>query len=434
MSPVSVLTVLLAGAVILLGLGACDDGARTENGPGESHAEHLEGEGLDDHDGHGEHADEDYERGPNGGRLLRHDGFALEITIFETGVEPEFRVYAYNDGEIVSPATVRLRISLGRLGGQVDDHSFVAQENFLRGSAVVEEPHSFDVTVRAEYGGEAFEWVYESHEGRTVIDPAQAEAAGIGTEMAGPARIDETVTLSGRIELQPRGRADVTAWYPGRVTALTKDIGDPVTSGEIIARVLSSESLQTYEIAAPISGVVISRNVNVGDVADSDPLYVIADSRLVRAEFIVYPLDADRLRPGQPITIRSLTGSAEQSGTVSSVLPTTEAASQTLIMHMELANDDGTWRPGQAVEGIAIVASSDVPLAVRTRALQRFRDFTVVFANVGDTYEVRMLELGRQTKEWTEVLGGLEPGTNYVTDNAFLIRADIEKSGAGHDH
>ena len=101
---------------------------------------------------------------------------------------------------------------------------------------------------------------------------------------------------------------------------------------------------------------------------------------------------------------------------------------------MELANDDGTWRPGQAVEGIAIVASSDVPLAVRTRALQRFRDFTVVFANVGDTYEVRMLELGRQTKEWTEVLGGLEPGTNYVTEIAFLIRADIEKSGAGHDH
>ena len=33
-----------------------------------------------------------------------------------------------------------------------------------------------------------------------------------------------------------------------------------------------------------------------------------------------------------------------------------------------------------------------------------------------------------------KVLGGLSPGEVYVTDNAFLIRADIEKSGASHDH
>ncbi|MCZ6772340.1 MAG: HlyD family secretion protein, partial [Proteobacteria bacterium] len=63
-----------------------------------------------------------------------------------------------------------------------------------------------------------------------------------------------------------------------------------------------------------------------------------------------------------------------------------------------------------------------------------FRDFTVVYGRFGDTYEVRMLELGRQTPEWTEVLGGLQPGTPYVTENAFLIRADVEKDGAVHDH
>ena len=59
---------------------------------------------------------------------------------------------------------------------------------------------------------------------------------------------------------------------------------------------------------------------------------------------------------------------------------------------------------------------------------------TTVFAKVENTYEVRMLKLGRRTPEWTEVLGGLEPGEVYVSDNAFLIRADIEKSGASHDH
>ena len=70
----------------------------------------------------------------------------------------------------------------------------------------------------------------------------------------------------------------------------------------------------------------------------------------------------------------------------------------------------------------------------KRQALQKFRDFTVVFAKYGDTYEVRMLKLGVNNGEWVEVLEGLKPGTEYVTNNSFLIKADIEKSGASHDH
>ncbi len=87
-----------------------------------------------------------------------------------------------------------------------------------------------------------------------------------------------------------------------------------------------------------------------------------------------------------------------------------------------------------ALRGKVSVNAVDVPLAVRTEALQRFRDFTVVFANYGEDYEVRMLQIGRQTPEWTEVKSGIAPGTPYAAKGAFLIRADIEKSGASHDH
>lgn len=75
-----------------------------------------------------------------------------------------------------------------------------------------------------------------------------------------------------------------------------------------------------------------------------------------------------------------------------------------------------------------------MPLAVRTAGLQPFRDFTVVYAQVGDTYEVRMLDLGERDPDYAEVLGGIDPGVTYVTEQSFLIRADIEKSGASHDH
>jgi cobalt-zinc-cadmium efflux system membrane fusion protein len=103
-------------------------------------------------------------------------------------------------------------------------------------------------------------------------------------------------------------------------------------------------------------------------------------------------------------------------------------------MRANLPNRDGRFRPGMALNGKVTVNTVEVPLAVRTEALQRFRDFTVVFANFGDDYEVRMLELGRKSPEWTEVLGGLKPGTRYAAKGAFLIRADVEKSGASHDH
>jgi membrane fusion protein, heavy metal efflux system len=73
-------------------------------------------------------------------------------------------------------------------------------------------------------------------------------------------------------------------------------------------------------------------------------------------------------------------------------------------------------------------------LAVPLSALQRFRDFDVVFAQVGEAYEVRMLTLGRRDASLVEVLDGLAPGTVYVTDNSYLIKADIEKAGASHDH
>lgn len=382
----------------------------------------------------GEHAEAEYERGPHNGRMLRDGDFAVEITIFETGVEPQFRVYAYQGNRPLAPGAVQLSMSLTRLGGQVDRFAFAPEGDYLKGDGVVEEPHSFDVAVRAVQAGATHEWIYASYEGRTTIAAAQAEAAGVRVETAGSTAIEETIALSGRIELQPQGRADITAWYPGRIVAMTKAIGERVNRGETLARVTSSESLQTYSIPSPISGVVMARNANVGDVSGASPIYVIADARQVHAEFYVYPRDAERLRAGQPITVRNLSGDHSVRVTIESILPSADMMTQTIVAHVEIPNADGAWRPGQAVEGAAVVASTSAPLAVRTRALQRFRDFTVVFAQVGETYEVRMLELGRQTPEWTEVLGGLDPGTTYVADNAFLIRADIEKSGASHDH
>ena len=188
-------------------------------------------------------------------------------------------------------------------------------------------------------------------------------------------------------------------------------------------------------MTAPINGTIIEKNANVGDTTGDRALFVIADPTQLHAEFFVYPRDAERVRVGQRVNVRSLSGDARLDAPVEAVLPTADVASQTMMAHVHLPpSASREFRPGMGVEGSFAVAEAQVPLAVKTKAIQRFRDFEVVYAKVGNTYEVRMLEIGRRTPEWTEVLGGLEPGTEYVTDGAFLIRADIDKSGASHDH
>ncbi len=412
------MTMLVAAAASALMAGSCGEKPSSAEGGAEAAA-----------------ASGEYERGPHRGRMLRDGAFAVEMTIFEDGVDPEFHVYVYENDKPVPPKEVQLAVELLRLGNKVDKFAFAPREDYLLGGGVVTEPHSFQVKVTATRAGKSSEWTYDSFEGRTTIARDQAEAAGVKVEPAGPASIDQIVALTGRVELQPEGKAEVRAWYPGRIVTMTRSIGDRVEKGQTLATVTSSESLQTYAIPAPISGVIMERNATPGDVAGSSPLYVIADPRKLHAEFFIYPRDAERLRAGQPITVTSVGGASTLKSKIEVVLPTSDMLTQTVIAHVELPNPDGvTWRPGQAVEGSVTVAADQVQLAVRTRALQRFRDFTVVYARVDDTYEVRMLELGRQSPEWTEVLGGIAPGEVYVSDNAFLIRADVEKTGASHDH
>ncbi len=376
----------------------------------------------------------DYERGPHNGRMLRDGDFAIEVTVFEDGVPPEYRLYAYRGDKPLAPGQVQASVTIRRLDGEVTTFAFRPEEDYLRGQATLVEPHSFDVAVTASEGGRRHAWRFPSYEGRTTIAPAAARAANIETAVAAPAAIGETLEIVGRVELDPSASADVGARFPGRVVSVHRNVGDRVGRGALLARVESSYSLQTYSVTAPIAGVVTQRNTNVGDVAGDDPIFVISDPSRTVATFPVFPRDIERVRPGQAVQIRGLEGERSQGSTIRDFLPLAEVQTQAVTARAGLPNSAGFWRPGMAVRGVVTVDQRTVPLAVRTEAIQQFRDFRVVFAKIGDTYEVRMLQLGREGPEWTEVLGGLKPGTTYVAKNSYVIKADIEKSGASHDH
>lgn len=272
---------------------------------------------------------------------------------------------------------------------------------------------------------------------RVTIPAAAAEASGIGVATAGPGAIQETLNLTGRIMLQPAARAEVHAPYPGPVRAVSRNIGDTVRRGETLARVESAESLQTYSIVTPIAGVVLERQTNIGDVTSEEPLFVVGDLSRLQAELNVVTRDIGRVASGQNVLITGLDGSTRIQARIASVLPTADAHSQTLIARAPLTIPQGSsLRPGMAVRASVVLTEQQAPIAVARDAVQTLEGRTVVFVRMSeDTYEARPVTLGRAGRDTVEITEGLAAGEIYVSENAFLVKAEIGKGSASHgDH
>ena len=270
---------------------------------------------------------------------------------------------------------------------------------------------------------------------KTTMTDEAAKAGGVEIGVAGPGNIDETVTIAGRVEIAPEGRGEVRAWYPGRIMSMTAQLGQKVSKGQTLARVESSESLQTYSIPAGISGTITEKNANVGDItAGERAMYVIASSNAIQASFYLFPRDAESVRSGQTVTIKTLGGKVI-TATVSSMLPSVDPRTQTLTAIVKLpASAAEDLRPGMAIEGQFVTTQTPANIAVPIDALQTLEEKQVIFVKNGTTYTAVPVQVGRQSARMIEITGGLQGGETIVTKGAFLIRADIAKSGAEHEH
>jgi len=273
----------------------------------------------------------------------------------------------------------------------------------------------------------------EAHEDRALISAEVAAAAGIGTAAAAAAEIRETLTLYGHVRLNEERVYRPVARFPGIVRAVRVAVGDEVTRGDTLAIVESNESLQRYDILAPAGGVVLERHVNPGDAA-TGPLFKLADLDELWVDFMAFPRQRARLALGQPVHIRGGHGEAVQEATISYLAPVGSQATQGTLVRVLLENHGTRLAPGLLVTGEVVVARQHVPVAVRREAVQTFEGRQVVFVREAEAFEPRPLVLGASDHEHVEVLEGLEPGTEYVVANSYLVKADLLKSSAAHDH
>ena len=86
------------------------------------------------------------------------------------------------------------------------------------------------------------------------------------------------------------------------------------------------------------------------------------------------------------------------------------------------------------MKGQIEVTTVDARVAIPRAAIQLFRDWQVVYRNRGELYQAAIVELGIIDGDFVQILSGLEPGDAYVLENSFVVKADVGKSGATHDH
>ena len=274
----------------------------------------------------------------------------------------------------------------------------------------------------------------DEHADSVHIGAEVADRAGIRVEAARSARIRREQVVQGLLVPVEGRSARVVARFPGPVRQVRVSVGDRVRAGQVLALVESNISLSSYPVTAPIKGTVLARHASVGDLAGESPLFEIADLSQLWVDLHVFGADGDRLAPGLPVRVERLSDDVHADLVIERVLPGAATASQSTVARAVLDNGDGRWRPGSAVRARVTTSEREVPLSVPLSALQRLEGRDVVFVRDGDEYSARPVQLGERDAARVEVRSGVQAGDQVVVEQSYLIKADLGKAGAAHEH
>jgi len=282
--------------------------------------------------------------------------------------------------------------------------------------------------------GHGAEKGHDDHDEGVKLTDAQIAAAGIEMLTAGPRELRDILRLNGMIQPNQEAMVKVTPRFPGVIRSMRKRLGDKVKKDEVLATIESNQSLTTYELKAPIDGTVIDRDGTLGEfAAEARPLFTIADLSTMWIDFAVYRRDFARVRVGDAVSIDVGDGGPRIEAKIDYVSPIGTSDTQSSIARAVVAND-GRLRPGLFVDGRVVLSARPVDIAVRTSAIQTLEGKTVVFVRDGDAFAAREVELGGRDTDWIEVTFGLLAGDVYAAKNSFVIKAEIGKRSASHDH
>jgi RND family efflux transporter MFP subunit len=166
------------------------------------------------------------------------------------------------------------------------------------------------------------------------------------------------------------------------------------------------------QLAAPFSGVVITRTVEPGNLATpGSPLLTLEQDGLYRLEASVDESKLANVRVGQAVEA-VLEADRKLSARVSEIVPSVDSASRSYMVKLDLpaAPRLRTGMFGRAIFPLGMQKVVAVPLA----ALMERGQLQSVFVAEDGVAHTRLVTTGRRTKDAVEVLSGLNAGEKVV--------------------
>jgi cobalt-zinc-cadmium efflux system membrane fusion protein len=209
-------------------------------------------------------------------------------------------------------------------------------------------------------------------------------------------------------------------------------------SSSMAQRVLQTQKIYPYlSVRAPRSGVVIERNVNVGELADTNTadnvrsLFTIADLHEVWIIGDVYEKDISKLRVGQPVQIElEDQPDATYNGRLNFVSDVLKPQTRTLQVRGEIPNPTYKLKPNMFARMSILVGSHHV-LAVPSNAVEKLGDYNYVFVNSGPhTYEERKVSVGRDNGQLVEIRAGLQENERVVVQGTTGLKGLVLKNAS----
>lgn len=265
------------------------------------------------------------------------------------------------------------------------------------------------------------------------LTPEARKAAGLVIAPVGPAKISEVIPLYGTLKPNAEAVRSVTARFPGVVRSVNAAVGDEVKQGAVLATVESNESLQVYPVTSPLAGIVTERFTNAGEQSGT-PLFTVANLSTLWAELSLFPRDRSRIRVGQSVRVKVTEADQAVIGKVIYISPLGTSSTQSLSARVVLTNRDGLLSPGLYVRGDVSVSEAEVALAVPVGAIQELEGGTSVFVEDEDGLEPRVVKTGRTDGVFIEILEGLSAGDKVVVEGSFVLKAEMGKGEAEHEH
>jgi len=199
------------------------------------------------------------------------------------------------------------------------------------------------------------------------------------------------------------------------------------------------ESITRYEIRSPINGIVTKKHISIGESLSGDSdIFTIADMSSVWVDLAVYMKDVGVIRAGQSITLRVDHSGVETQAKVEMVTPFVDESTRSATARVVLDNSGGCWMPGTFVTAFSSTSEVDLPVVVAKSSVQNIEGHDVVFVEDEDGFEMKPVILGKSDRKNVEIAAGLEPGSDYVSDGSYQLKATVVTRGlgghAGHGH